>query len=452
MLFIAVLCYYILNRMKQMIPVFWGCTFTHNYPFLVKSITRTLEILGTEPAEVPGFGCCPDPVYVKAYGRDYQLALSARNLALAEQHGKKLLVACNGCYNILHGAREELIDKKIRDETNALLPEGMKYNGTVEVAHVISLLHSKIPLIKTLVKRPLGGLNVAVHYGCHMLYPPVVPSDDPKDPCSLDDLVNACGAHAVDYESRTDCCGVPVSAFDAEEADGILAKKLSDMQKAKADCIVTSCPACFMRFDMLPAELKDMGIPVLHISELLCLSFGVPVEELFLEGHATKTGELANKIAACTDSEKAIIAKNFSLEELGSHCEACREECSAAVSTRNTDKPFDPLAPVDMLLSGRYYDAVKSSEIWRCLQCGKCEENCPNNCGLKEFYTKLRELSIKESSAPRVIDDHMKMLEETGYSMPKRAGIRKKMGLAPAPDVDSGEIRKILDRVRNKRK
>lgn len=142
-------------------------------------------MLGTEPVEVPGFGCCPDPVYVKAYGKDAQLALSARNLALAEKNGKKLLVACNGCYNILHGAAEELKNQKTRDDTNAMLPEGMKYNGTVEVVHVINLLHSKIPIIKTLVKRPLKNLNVAVHYGCHMLYPPVVPSDDPKDPRSL---------------------------------------------------------------------------------------------------------------------------------------------------------------------------------------------------------------------------------------------------------------------------
>jgi heterodisulfide reductase subunit B2 len=438
--------------MKQKIPIFWGCTFTHNYPFLVKSITRCLDMLGTEPVDVPGFGCCPDPVYVKAYGKDVQLALSARNLALAEKHGKKLLVACNGCYNILHGAAQELKSQKTRDETNAMLPEGIKYNGTVEVVHVINLLHSKIPIIKTLVSRPLGGLNVAVHYGCHMLYPPVVSSDDPKDPRSLDDMVNACGARAVDYESRTDCCGVPVSAFDKEEADGILQKKLSDMQKAKADCIVTSCPACFMRFDMLPSELKDLGIPVLHISELLCLAFGIPADELYLEGHSTKTDALIEKLIPAAHSEKALIAKNFSLAELGSHCEACREECTAAVSTRNTEKPFDPLAPVDMLLSGRYYDAVKSSEIWRCLQCGKCEERCPNNCGLKDLYAKLRELSIKESGAPRVIDDHVKMLEETGYSMPKRAGIRKKMGIPPAPDVDSEEIRKILDKVRNKRK
>lgn len=438
--------------MEQKIPVFWGCTFTHNYPFLVRSMTRALETLGIKPMDVPGFGCCPDPVYVKAYGKDAQVALSARNLALAENEGKSLLVACNGCYNILHGASEELKDQKTRDEANAMLPEGMSYDGTVGPVHIISLLHSKLPIIKTLVKKPLRGLKVAVHYGCHMLYPPVVPGDDPKDPKSMDDLVRATGASPLDYAAKTDCCGVPVSAFDKEEADGILQKKLLDIRKAKADCIVTSCPACFMRFDMLPSELKDLGVPVLHISELLCLSFGVPAEELFFEGHSTRVDELAVKIAACVDPQKALIAKNFSLEELRSHCEACREECTAAVSTRNSEKPFDPLAPVDMLLSGRYYDAVNSAEIWRCLQCGKCEERCPNNCGLKELYAKLRELSIAESGAPRIIDDHVKMLEETGYSMPRRAGIRKRMGLPPAPDVDSAEIRTIIENVRKKRK
>ncbi len=207
-----------------------------------------------------------------------------------------------------------------------------------------------------------------------------------------------------------------------------------------------------MRFDMLPSDLKDLGVPVLHISELLCLAFGVPVEQLFLEGHATSTEPLMAKVSASASLERAMVSKYFNMEELSRHCGACREECTAAVSTRNTENPFDPLAAVDMLLSGRYYDAVKSREIWRCLQCGKCEERCPNNCGLKEFYAKMRELSIKESGMPRIVEDHMKMLEETGYSMPKRTGVRKKMGMEPAPDLDSEEIRKILDNVRKRRK
>jgi heterodisulfide reductase subunit C len=207
-----------------------------------------------------------------------------------------------------------------------------------------------------------------------------------------------------------------------------------------------------MRFDMLPQELKGYTIPVLHISELLCLALGASPEELFLEGHSTNTDALLQKIGAGSSGEKELIARCFDAKELSSHCQACREECTAAVSTRNSEKPFDPIAPVDALIEGRLYDVIRGGEIWRCLQCGKCEERCPNNIGLKDFYAHLRELAIADKRSPRAIDEKVRMLEETGYAMPKRTGIRKKMGLDAAPDLDSAEIRKILDNVRGKRK
>ena len=238
-------------------PVFWGCTFTHNYPFLIKSTKALLDSLGVEPAEVKEFGCCPDPIYIRAYGKESSLCLSARNLALAQRHGKRLLVACNGCYNVLHGAQEELENPMTRAEINSTLPQGTKYNGGLQVVHLLNLLNAKNPIIKSLVKKPLKGIKVAVHYGCHAIYPPAVSSDDPRDPRSMDDLVTVTGATSVDYESKVDCCGIPVISFDKEEGDAMLLKKLADIKKAGADCVVTACPACFMRFDMLPPELKE---------------------------------------------------------------------------------------------------------------------------------------------------------------------------------------------------
>jgi heterodisulfide reductase subunit B/heterodisulfide reductase subunit C len=438
--------------MKQQMPVFWGCTFTHNYPFLMKSTRAVLDAVGVAPVDVPEFGCCPDPIYVRAYGKDASLALSARNLAIAKKKGSKLLVVCNGCYNVLHEAKAELDDPVTRKAVNEMLPEDAKYPGGLEVVHLLSLLNSKQALLKTTIRKPLSGIKVAVHYGCHAIYPTAVPGDDPRDPRSMDDLVSAAGAISVDYESKLDCCGVPVAAFDKEEADAILHKKLSDIKKAGADCVVTACPACFMRFDMPPSELKDEALPVLHISELLCLALGIPATELFAEGHATKIDSLIRKIAGVKAPEADLIQKHFNCVELDSHCEACREECTAAVSTRNSDKPFDPLAPVEKLLAGKYYEAIRGEDVWRCLQCGKCIERCPNNLGLKDFYVKLRELSIAEGKSLRVIEDKVKMLEETGYGMPKRAGVRKRMGIAPAADLDSAPIKKILDKVREKRK
>jgi heterodisulfide reductase subunit B len=71
--------------MKHANPIFWGCTLTHNFPFLIKSTRKVLDKIGIETNEIPDFSCCPDPVYLKTYGKDINLALSARNLALAEK-------------------------------------------------------------------------------------------------------------------------------------------------------------------------------------------------------------------------------------------------------------------------------------------------------------------------------------------------------------------------------
>ena len=439
-----------MQKMKQEMPIFWGCTFIHNYPFLIKSTKMMLEHLGIALKEIGDFSCCPDPVYVKAYSRDMQLALSARNLALARREGNKLLIVCNGCYNILHGASNELKDNKLRNKINELLPRNVRYDGKIDTVHVLNILNSQLAALKTLIKRPLKGLRVAVHYGCHILYPTAVPTDNPKNPTSLDDIVELTGAESIEYESKLDCCGIPVITFDKGEADQMLQSKLMDIN-GRVDCIVTTCPACFLRFDIPPAELKELSVPVLHISELLCLAFGIPPNELFFEGHTTKVDPVLEKLKLEKPLGMKLVERYFNMDELRSHCEACRKECTAAIITRDTENPFDPMDTVDKLLEGKFYRVIRGEEIWRCLQCGKCEERCPNNIGLKDTFSKLRELAITDGKIPRVIGDKIKMLEETGYAMPKRIGIRRRMGMEPAPETEPKEIKKILKKIKREK-
>ncbi|OYT27354.1 MAG: hypothetical protein B6U97_01910 [Candidatus Altiarchaeales archaeon ex4484_96] len=189
--------------MEDKTPIFWGCTITHNYPYLMEATRKALEALGTKLDEYKDFSCCPDPVYVKAYDKKAQLALSARNLSLPRNKQKnKLLVVCNGCYNILHEANAELKDNKRRQEINGLLPEENKYDGNLRVEHALQEIYSSLPLLKTKVKKPLKGLQVAVHYGCHALYPAAVSEDNPENPASMDEIVRALGAESIEYETN----------------------------------------------------------------------------------------------------------------------------------------------------------------------------------------------------------------------------------------------------------
>jgi len=68
------------------------------------------------------------------------------------------------------------------------------------------------------------------------------------------------------------------------------------------------------------------------------------------------------------------------------------------------------------------------------------------------MFSTLRELSMKEVKTPRVMEDKMKILKETGYSVPARRGIRRKLGMDLAPEVDSKEIDEILRKLEKKKK
>ncbi|MEE8401686.1 MAG: heterodisulfide reductase-related iron-sulfur binding cluster [Candidatus Hydrothermarchaeaceae archaeon] len=428
------------------IPVYWGCTFTHNFPFLIDSTRMMFKKIGIRPVDIEDTGCCPDPVYMKTLGDDLNLALSARNLALAEREGPEFLIPCNGCFNVLKGAQTKLKDPNLRAKINNFLSDGEAYQGDTMPVHILDLLCSNLQNIKDSVKRPLG-LKVAVHYGCHSLYPrPAVAQDNPEDPSSLDAIVEATGAKSVKYEGKLDCCGVGIIAFNIKESNSILAEKL-DRIKGAADCIVTACPACFLRLDAPPEALKELSVPVIHLSELLCLAFGIPPEKLFFEGHMTDVSPVIDKLEIDPEGLK-LVKKHFDYGLLSHHCGACRKECTASVKSRDTQNPFDPLNVVDELLRGRFYEVLKSKDVWRCLQCGKCEDRCPNNCGLADVFVKLRELLGDLEKPPRVIEDKLTTLQKTGYAVPKRIGIRKRMGIGPAPEIDASSIAKIIENIK----
>lgn len=427
--------------MKDKKTIFWGCTFTHNYPFLKRTTEKVLRELNQEIVDPGTFSCCPDPVYMKAYNQDTHLSLSARNLAIAEEETDEMLVVCNGCYNVLHEANSELIHEEKRQKINENLQD-RQYQGEVEVKHLLSLLNDNLAVLKTKIRRPLEGLKVAVHYGCHILYPCAVEEDEPENPTSMDKIVETLGAESIQYESKLDCCGTPVAAFDQKEADRILEKKLDDIQEV--DCIVTTCPACFMRFDMPPREMKDKKKPVLHLSELIALALGYSAEELFLKGHMTSTDEILEKLGPVDRTEEEIIRQELNLLELENHCEACRDECTAAEYTRD-EEDFDPLHTVDLLLEGKLNEVLQSDDLWRCLQCGKCEERCPNNIGLKEMFAKLRQMSLQGNKKPWTIENKIELIQKTGQGMPRRKGVRKRMGIEDAPKLPEEEIQNIRE-------
>ena len=73
--------------------------------------------------------------------------------------------------------------------TSRLRTVGLDFQGKAVVRHLIEVLHDDVTpaRISGLVTRPLRGLKIAVHYGCHMMRPADrLHFDDPLHPEKYD--------------------------------------------------------------------------------------------------------------------------------------------------------------------------------------------------------------------------------------------------------------------------
>ncbi|MDX2271809.1 MAG: heterodisulfide reductase-related iron-sulfur binding cluster, partial [Cyanobacteriota bacterium] len=71
--------------------------------------------------------------------------------------------------------------------------------------------------------------------------------------------------------------------------------------EAGADCLVTPCPLCHLNLDSRQPEVEKvigrrLGLPVLHLSQLVGLALGIPADALGLQRHVVETGSLLQKL------------------------------------------------------------------------------------------------------------------------------------------------------------
>jgi heterodisulfide reductase subunit B len=434
--------------MTQRLPIFWGCTIAHRLPFIEHATRRALAALGVDLVDVDGFSCCPDPLYSRLLGAETTLALSARNLALAAAAGPELLVECNGCYQSLATAARELARRERREATNArLAAAACRYEGGVRPLHFLELLRRLgAEAIRERVARPLTGLRVAVHYGCHALAPPPLAVDDAENPESLEDVVRALGAEPVAYGERLSCCGGSLSAFDEGASAQLLRRKMRSVDEAGADAVVLTCPSCFLQFDLRAKFVdEDLRRPVLHLAELMCLAFGAPAEDLRFKGwHAVRVDDVLKRVGVAPEGED--LRSYFDVDSLAQCCGSCTYECTvvrgqADVAKRNL---YDPLAVVDKVVAGDIEPLLASGEIWYCLACHECALRCPHGRGLAEMFETLRRLALARGVRPEAVTARLDSVRRTGLALQKQDWAREEFGLGPAASPPPEELAKIL--------
>ena len=283
--------------------LFLGCMIPLRHPQIEAAARKALPALGIGLSDSDGFTCCPEPWSVKGAGLEDWLAVAARNLAVGEKAGKDMLVLCNGCYATLTEAAH-IFDgdgETRQDAERRLAGIKLSYKGKTRARHVAGVLADLGPeAVAKSVRRPLVGVKVAVHHGCHLLRPAdIMDFDDPFEPARLEELVGALGAETVRYEGYTDCCGR--ATHDAEAALSMASEKLTAMEEAGAECVAVVCPACFEQFDLGQVEIKrklkvEHSLPVFHYCQLLAIAQGEDPDTLGLERHRTDVGPFIKRL------------------------------------------------------------------------------------------------------------------------------------------------------------
>lgn len=294
---------------KLKYTLYLGCNIATEYYSYEKSAKKVLEKLDVELFLPDGYSCCG--VTMRSLNAFSFLCLAARNLAIAEQHGNDLLVFCTGCRLTLSEAQHVLENNSdLKDKVNGILEiEGLKYEGTIKIIHILQFLHDIIGLdrIKDNLVKNFQGKTIAPHYGCHALRPSEVnPQDDVENPQKLDELLRLIGAEAPPHPEKIDCCGAPLLLKDVDSAYTMVGSKLSALIDRKFDAVATICPSCQKMFEnqKIAGDTigKKLSLPVLFYTQLLGLAMGFEPQELGIQQNLTdfkalmtQPGEMTNE-------------------------------------------------------------------------------------------------------------------------------------------------------------
>ncbi len=275
---------------------FLGCVMPMRYPGIESSTRMIMKNLGIDLVDVDEFSCCPAPGITRSLHSDTWLSVAAHNLVAAQEAKLDIIVVCNGCFGSLEEAAHMLNhDEAKRAEVNKILKRAgsKEYKGKTKVHHFAELLHKEVgtDAITKKVKHTLENLKIAIHYGCHFLKPSAVRNlDNPETPHILEDLVEATGAKSVDYRQKQMCCGAGggVRANTPDVALKMAEEKLNYLDEVEVDLILDVCPFCHLQYDRGQKDLgRDKQYPVLHLSQLYGMAFGMDRKLLGFELHDT---------------------------------------------------------------------------------------------------------------------------------------------------------------------
>lgn len=280
---------------------YWpGCVSRGFTPELHGSMAKVAPLLDIELVELDR-ACCTGAGVIAEHNQELADALNARTFALAQQvDGADLMMnICSTCQGAQTESQERLdANAEYRSHVNTHLePEGLSYEKGLTNKNFLWLLVEEIGLdaLKARVKRPLTNLKVGPFYGCYIVRPMDrlgITDELPRD-TYLAQVIEALGGTVIEYAGSHKCCGFPIITMNKEASLKQAGRHLGDALDAEADCVVTPCPLCHLNLDLQQplaerAAGRSLGMPVLHLPQLVGLALGLEPKELGMDRHVVK--------------------------------------------------------------------------------------------------------------------------------------------------------------------
>jgi heterodisulfide reductase subunit B2 len=276
-----------------------GCSLEETAAAFDISVRKVCDHLDVSLEEVPGWACCGSSPALKM-DRLLSTSLAAHNLALAQgQQVEEMVIPCPFCFRRLLSAQQET---QATPETREAVQEAIEaeLDDSLKVHSLLGFLRYTVGLeaISAKVQKPLQGMKVLTYYGCYLVKPASVTQyDDPEDPVSMDQLLEALGAEVLPWDFKTECCGASLAVSKSETVCELSGRIIREAAYREADALVVACQLCHANLDMRQTQIGKLHgtkyhLPIVYFTQLMGLAFGMPYKALGLGRHLTNPKEM----------------------------------------------------------------------------------------------------------------------------------------------------------------
>lgn len=269
-----------------------GCSLEGTAIDYAESIAAVAPLLGVELAELGDWNCCGASA-AHSISHNLALDLPMRNLRIAAEAGRDLVVPCALCFNRLKVAEKALAGT-----------EGGRRPPSFRIWDLLDYFTqpARLKAISAKVVRPLTGLKAVCYYGCLAARPPqITDKENYENPENMEALLRILGAEPRDWSYKTDCCGAGLAVARPDIIDTLVRRLYDRALAAGADCFVVSCQMCQANLDLPQRRIgkkagKDYYLPVFYFTELIGVALGHPEVEKWLARHLVDPRQLLKRL------------------------------------------------------------------------------------------------------------------------------------------------------------